>query len=984
MKDLDQAQPAHRRRLQDFHELMQLRIMDILLVCSPYDLFILEEAGQINERISGEFRNLDLHYSPGLIRVSTGAAALDALERRRFDLVVSTLHVGDMSAGELARRISESGRRIPVVLLAYDNRELKDFQSRTDMSGVDRAFLWQGDARILLAITKYIEDQLNVAHDTSAVGVQVIILVEDSVRYYSSFLPLIYTELLRQAQRLIQEGVNVSQRILRMRARPKILLCRTYEEALAAFAAYKRVLLGVISDIEFARGGERWRDAGVELARLVHAEEPDVPIMLQSSNPDSAARAAEVGAAFLLKRSPYLLQKLRAFMLESFGFGDFVFRLPDGTEVDRAVDLRDLEEKLETIPGESLVHHAARNHISRWLKARTEFALAYELRPKQVTDYASLEEMRAGIIESIREYRVERTQANVADFDWRSFDNSEDFYRIGGGSLGGKARGLAFARQLIAVDRSRHRWPGVRVAVPSAAVLGTDVFDAFVEDNGLRDFALEAEDDDEIRRRFEAADFPREIRRDLGAYVARVEEPLAVRSSSLLEDSQYLPFTGVYETFMLSNDGPPELRLERLLRAIKLVYASTFCHRAKAFIQATPYRLEEEKMAVMLQRVVGVRHGQRFYPSLAGVARSHNFYPVPPLTAEDGIAAVALGFGRTVVEGQNCLRFSPRQPRNVLQLSTVEDALRYSQRDFWALELGDGDAGATREARFGLEVAEADGTLAPVASTYSHDDHAIHDGVSRPGGRLVTFAGILKHDLFPLPEILAQLLASGKAGMGAPVEIEFAVQLPASRGEEAEFGFLQIRPMALSREIEALDVGPVAQERVLCSSSCVLGHGRIDTLRDIVVLDAERAGAERSRQSAWEVARFNAQLAAEQRPYLLVGAGRWGSADPWLGIPVTWDQISGARVIVEAGYADFRVTPSQGSHFFQNLVSFSVGYFTVNPEAGEGSLDWDWLRAQPVACHGEGVWHISLERPLSVQMQGTRGEGLILKPTPVS
>jgi len=974
----------HRRRLQDFHELMLHRIMDILLVCSPYDLFILEEAGQINERISGEFRNLDLHYSPGLMRVSTGAAALDALERRRFDLILTTLHVGDMSAGELARKVSDSGRTIPVVLLAYDNRELKDFQSRADMRGLDRAFLWQGDATILLAITKYIEDQLNVAHDTSAVGVQVIILIEDSVRYYSSFLPLIYTELLRQAQRLIQEGVNVSQKILRMRARPKILLCSSFEEAVAAFAAYKHVLLGVISDIEFSRDGERWRDAGVEFARVVHAEEPDVPIMLQSSNPENAARAEEVGAAFLLKRSPYLLQKLRTFMLESFGFGDFVFKLPDGTEVGRAADLRALEHKLATIPDECLVHHAARNHFSRWLKARTEFALAYELRPKRVSDYPSLAEMRESIIASIHEYRIERTQASVADFDRRGFDNREDFYRVGGGSLGGKARGLAFARQLIAVDRSRYRWPDVRVAVPSAAVLGTDVFDAFVEENGLRDFALEAVDDGEIHRRFEAAEFPEEIRRDLRAYVSSVEEPLAVRSSSLLEDSQYLPFTGVYETFMLSNHGREQVRLERLLRAIRLVYASTFCHRAKAFIQATPYRLEEEKMAVMLQRIVGVRHGQRFYPSLAGVARSHNFYPVPPLTAEDGIAAVVLGFGRAVVEGQNCLRFSPRHPRSVIQLSSVEDALRYSQRDFWALELRDDHAGAMREARFGLEVAEADGTLAPLASTYSHENHAIHDGVSRPGNRLVTFAGILKHDLFPLADILVRLLESGTVGMGAPVEIEFAVQLPVSRAEPAEFGFLQIRPMALSRELEALEIGPFEQGRVLCRSSSVLGHGRIDTLRDIVVLDAERAGAERSRQSAREVARFNAQLTAEQRPYLLVGAGRWGSADPWLGIPVTWEQISGARVIVEAGYEDFRVTPSQGSHFFQNLVSFSVGYFTVNPEAGEGSLDWDWLRSQPVACHGEGVWHIALERPVTVQMQGTRGEGLILKPAPGS
>jgi len=980
LKDIEARRPLYARRLQDFHDLMHHRIMDILLVCSPYDLFILEEAGQINELVYGEFRNLDLHYSPSMLRVSTGAEALDRLSQRRFDLVITTLHVGDMNAAELADRIADAGWHLPVVLLAYDNRELKDFQASRDTGRIDRAFVWHGDARILLAIVKYVEDQLNVAHDTSAVGVQVIVLIEDSVRYYSSFLPLIYTELLHQAQRLIREGVNVSQKIMRMRARPKILLCGTFEEAQAVFSAYRRDVLGIISDIEFEHGGRRQAEAGVEFARMVAEEEPDIPIMLQSSNPENEARARAVGAGFLLKGSPFLLQRLRSFMLESFGFGDFEFKSPEGRVLDRARDLRDLEEKLATIPAESLAYHSERNHFSRWLKARTEFGLAHELRPQKVSDYESIEALRQSVIRAIREYRTDRTLSAVADFDRETFDGSEDFYRIGGGSLGGKARGLAFARLLIGVGRLRTRHPGVRVSVPRSAVLGTDAFDRFLDENGLRDFALQTEDDEEIVRRFLAAPFPADLRRDLAVYSAPLTFPVAVRSSSLLEDSRYLPFTGVYSTYMLASGDPdPEQRLEELLRAIKLVYASTFSARSRAYVRATPYRLEEEKMAVIVQRLVGTRRGSRFYPSFAGVARSHNFYPVPPLAASDGIAAVALGFGRAVVEGQNCLRFSPLRPQHVIQLSSVEDALRNAQREFWALELDESVSGL-RERRFGLEVAEADGTLAPLASTYSHENRALYDGISRPGARVVTFAPILKQHTFPLAEVLEELLESCRNGMAAPVEIEFAVDLTPDADGVRDFGFLQMRPLALNRELEQLELEPVEESRLLCRSAAVLGHGRFEGLSDVVVVDSKRFERSRSRGVAAEVARLNSELSAAGRPYLLVGVGRWGSSDPWLGIPVGWEQIAGARVIVEAGFADFKVTPSQGSHFFQNLTSFAVGYFTVNPEAGEGILDWDWLAAQPASSERDGVRHLRLGKPLLAQINGTRSEGVILKP----
>jgi CheY-like chemotaxis protein len=975
--------PTGRRRFHEYQDLMRHRIMDILLVSTPYDTFILEEAGELSERMLGEFRNLDLHYAPALTGVSTGTEALRiARESSRVNLIITTPHLADMDAAELARCARAEGLDVPVVLLAWDTRELSEFQARRDTSAIERTFLWQGDARMLVSIVKSVEDWRNVEHDTGAVGVQVIILVEDNVRYYSSFLPVMYTELLHHSQRVIVEGLNLSQKILRMRARPKILLCTTWEEAERAFERYAGEVLGIISDVEFPRGGEKVPRAGAEFARQVRAAWPDVPIVLHSSRPENEALAHSVGAAFLLKGSPLLLQELRDVMLEQFGFGDFVFRLPDGTEVGRAADLRGLEEALAAVPEESLLHHAGRNHFSRWLKARTEFALAHELRPRTVGDYPSPQALRESLIEAIASYRLEQARTLVTDFDRTDFDLSGDFYRMGGGSLGGKARGLAFVRRLLAEQGLRRRFPGVEVAVPVSAVLGTDIFDRFLDDNDLRQFAIECEDEAEILARFRLAPFPEEAERDVAAFLERATWPLAVRSSSLLEDSQHQPFTGVYDTLMLANDAwSLGERLDRAILAVKRVYASTFSPHAKAYLRATPYRLEEEKMAVILQRIVGARHGARFYPDLSGVARSHNFYPVPPMAAEDGVVAAALGMGRAIVEGGVCIRFCPRFPRHILQFSSVEDMLETTQREFWALPLGGGRAEeGMREEAFGLDVAEGDGTLAAVASTYSAENDAVYDGLSRPGPRLVTFAPVLKQGRFPLAEVLQTLMAEGARGMGTPVEIEFAVNLSVPPGTPAEFGFVQMRPLALMRESDAVEVGEVEPAAVLCRSRRVLGNGRLEGIRDLVVVDFQRFERSRSRDAAAEVGRLNGLLLAARTPYALVGVGRWGSRDPWLGIPVTWDQVSGAQVIVEAGLRDLKVTPSQGTHFFQNLTSFNVGYFTVNPESGDGTIDWEWLDAQTHLTSVAHVRHIRLERPILVLMNGKRNEGVILKP----
>ncbi|MBN1320086.1 MAG: histidine kinase [Thermoleophilia bacterium] len=960
---------------------MARRVENIILASSTYDTFILQEDGLLSELILGEFLDLHLHHTTGISHVSSGAEALAlAASGGRFDLIVSAINLGDMDAVGLAQKIKEADLDVPVVVLAFDGGELAEFTARHDTSGFDRVFLWQGDPRILLAITKYTEDKLNVAYDAGVAGVQVVLLIEDNVRYYSSFLPIIYTETINHIQRLITGTGNVAHRILAMRARPKILLCTSYEEAWDYFAAYQENVLGVISDMSFPRGGSLDPQAGAEFSRQIRERWPDIPVLLQSSRAESEAVAREAGAEFLLKGSPTLLDDLRRFIVDWFFFGDFVFHLPDGTVVGRATDLKTLLEMLRTVPAEAITYHAEHNHLSRWLKARAEFHLAHHLRLGAPVEGETPESRRRYLIQEINAYRREQTRESVNDFDPTTFDPDNSFARIGTGSLGGKARALAFVRHLLRDFGVVEEFPGMLITVPPSVVLTTEIFDRFLQENDLRDFATESTDDAEIMERFLAATFPHDVERKLASYTDLVHYPLAVRSSSLLEDSQYQPLAGVYETYLLPNNHQHgAVRLYQLIRAVKKVYASTFMTYAKNCFKVTPYLLEEEKMAVIIQRVVGAHHGTRFYPDFGGVGRSHNFYPSPPLSAEDGVAAVALGLGRMVVDGGTSLSFSPKHPQHLMHFSTVQDMLAHSQRDFIALDL-DGRNDETTERLYPLEDAEADGTLAAVASTYSPENDAVYDGLSRSGIRLVTFAPILKQRSLPLAAALERLMKLGRWGMNTEVEIEFAVELSRTPERPTDFGFIQMRPMVLSRELEELDIDAARPEQVLVGSSSVLGNGRSAHIKDILAVDHARFDRAKSREVAREVARLNAVLVKEGAPYILIGLGRWGSADPWLGIPVTWEEISGARVIVESGLKDIKVRPSQGSHFFQNLTSFRVGYFTVNPDEGEGSLDWDWLAEQPAAQEGEYVRHLRFPAPLVVAINGKRQTGVILKP----
>jgi CheY-like chemotaxis protein len=972
-----------RSRLNVFQDLMRFRIMDVVLVATAYDKFVLEEAGELTERLYGEFRNLDLHYPPALIGVSSGEEAL-ALARATegTTLIVTSPRVKDMDAAELARRVRAEGLDAPVAQLAWNARELAHVLKAVEGSGVERTYLWQGDAAILLAIVKTIEDRHNLEHDVGHHGVQAILVVEDLVKHWSSFLPRMYRVLLESSQNVVREGLNQSQKILRMRARPKILLCTSYEEAEELYRRYHEDVLGIVSDVEFPRGGVQSTTAGVEFAEMARALHPDIPIILHSTKEDSEALATRLNAGFLRKGSATLLDDLGRVMRDVFGLGDFSFRMPTGEEVDRASDLGELQRAVTRIPIESLLFHGRRNHFSRWLKARTEFALARKLRPLTIEHFADPETLRAGLAQAIAEYRWERGQLVVAEFDSTRFDFGSDFYRIGGGSIGGKARGVAFARRLLGEHRMRRRHPGVTVGIPETVVIGTQVFEEFLEHNGLRSFALECTDDEEIYRRFEAGQFGNEFFRELQAFVGLADWPIAVRSSSLLEDSQQRPFAGVYATLMLRNNDPDPVKRRRALgRAVKRVYASTFTQAAKAYIAATPYRLEEERMAVMLQRVIGARHGERYYPHFSGVVRSHNFYPVEPARASDGVAAVALGLGRAVMAEGVSLRFAPSHPRHLLEMSTVEDVLANSQRRFWALPLGEGDTSTpVTEEVCEIEVAEEDGVLDRLASTYSPENDAIYDGTSRAGTRLVTFAPILKQRLMPLPEILNDLMEIGADGMGMPVEIEFAATLSDEPGVPHEFSVLQMRPMSVLAESEAVEISAADRARALVRTRRILGHGRVEGLRDVLVVDHKRFERAASPAAAAEIGRINAGLVEAGTPYLLIGVGRLGSRDPWLGIPVTWDQVSGARVIVEAGLRDLRVTPSQGSHFFQNLIAFNVGYFTVNEGFDEGFVDWDWLDEQKAVSARDHVRHLRLAEPLDVAMDGKNGEGVVLKP----
>ncbi|MFO7613872.1 MAG: PEP/pyruvate-binding domain-containing protein [Bacteroidales bacterium] len=970
-----------------FQKLMRRRIHHVLLISSTYDAFVLEDDGRIDEQIFNEYVSLNLRYPPQFILASSEKQAFDLLHEEKIDLVIVMLSSEEMDTFSLAEKIKKQYEAIPIVVLTPFSREVTLKLNAPGKSVIDYIFSWLGNADLLLAIIKLIEDKMNVDHDIREVGVQAILLVEDSIRFYSSYLPNIYKIIFKQSKDFMTEGLNEHQMMLRMRGRPKIMLATTYEEALMLYEKYKRNLLGIITDMSYPRNGKQDKYAGVKLCEKVQRDDPFMPILLQSSDVEGDELAKKLKVGFISKNSKTISFELKSFIREYFAFGDFIFIDPEtGDEIVRATDLKSLQELLFQVPDDALRYHLSRNQLSKWLRARALFPLAEMLMDITLDDFQDLDEVRRYLFDAIASFRISKARGVIAQFQRERFDEYLTFTRIGDGSIGGKARGLAFLDMLIKRNRILEKWQGVYITIPRTVVLCTDVFDEFMEDNNLYEIALSDRSDDEILREFIQARLPFRIHEDLYTLIAYVRNPIAVRSSSLLEDSHYQPFAGIYSTYMVPYVMDNErLMMEMLSNAIKSVYASTYFKGSKAYMAATSNVIDEEKMGIVMQTVAGTKYGNRFYPSISGVARSINFYPLEPEKPEDGVANVALGLGKYIVDGGLSLHFSPKYPKRILQTYSPEAALRETQKYFYALDMhpevfrpniDDG----INILKLPIKEAEADGSLKWVGSTYDLQNGVLRDGVNYDGKKLVTFSNILKHNIFPLAEILQTILEIGQKEMGKPIEIEFAVDLNRPANDPKVFYCLQIRPIVDNKETISTNLEKVKPEDTIVYSKSALGNGVISDLYDLVYIKPESFNPAKNQDVAERIGKINEQFRQEQKNYILIGPGRWGSQDSWLGIPVKWPQISAARVIIESGLENYRIDPSQGTHFFQNLTSFRVGYFTINPYMDDGHYDLEYLSNMPAVYEDEQIRHIRFEKPLTVEIDGKKNLGVIYKP----
>ena len=968
-----------------FANLMNKRIYNVLLIATKYDSFMLEDDGRVDEQIFNEYTSLSLRYPPRFTQVTTEEEALNELKNRNFELIICMPNMDNRDIFAAASEIKVHYPNIPIVVLTPFSKEVSKRIANEDLSAIDYVFSWLGNSELLLAIIKLIEDKMNAPDDTASVGVQIILLVEDSIRFYSSALPHLYKFVLEQSQMFAKEALNDHQRTLRMRGRPKIKLARNYEEAVRIFDQYRDNMLGIISDMSFMHNGVKDPYAGYKFGQYVRKTGLIIPFVLESSEASNHVYAKELNASFIDKNSKSYPQDLKKKIMQRFGFGDFVILNPHTKEeIMRIKDLKDLQKKVFQIPDDSLVYHLSRNHFSRFFYSRAMFPPAEVLKHVDVSDYKDMDEARKLIFDLIVQYRRMKNTGVVAVYQKDRFDEYSNFARIGDGSLGGKGRGLAFIGAMV------KRYPKLEsdnfaVNIPKTVVICTDIFDEFMETNELYPVALGDADDETILRYFLRASLPSRLIEDLMAFFDVVKSPIAVRSSSLLEDSHYQPFAGIYSTYMVPKIEEKYDMLRTVSDAIKAVYASVFYKDSKAYMTATSNLIDQEKMAIVLQEVVGSRYNDHFYPTMSGVARSLNFYPIGNEKAEDGIANIALGLGKYIVDGGQTLRFSPRHPHSILQMSTMDFALRETQTRFYALDLKNmAEAFSVDDAfnlvKLGLKDADAEGSLKYIVSTYDPYDQIIRDG-DYPGGRkILSFVNILQHDVFPLADTLDQILRIGQQEMGRPVEIEFAVNMDPSDHTRATFYLLQIRPIVDNKEIMDEDLSLVKNEETILSSTSVLGHGIVGDVQDIIYVKTGAFNSSNNQLIAYEIEKMNRSFTDQEKGYVLVGPGRWGSSDSWLGIPVKWPHISNARVIVECGLENYRVDPSQGTHFFQNLTSFGVGYFTVNPFKGDGWFDEAFLNAQPAVEETEYLRHVHFDTPITIKMDGKKSLGVVLKP----
>ena len=976
---------ADKLTLQDliFH-----RIHEILLVASPYDSFVLEEDGRLTEQILHEYMGMNFSNAPRVWQSSTAADALTMLSRQDFDLIVVMMRIADMDPILFCSKIKELYPQKPVVLLAFDESEIKQLPEKFEKSSIDNIFIWSGNANVLLAIVKLLEDKMNIKRDIKKADVRCIILIEDSPRYYSLILPMIYKEISHQVKEMVDKSASDHERLLYMRGRPKILLARSYEEAERYFKRFRMSTLGIISDIRFPKKGKLDKNAGAKFARWARSIDPSIPIMLQSKHNKNANLAKEVQAHFLYKDSPTLLRELRDFLVSNFGFGDLVFRTPKGKEIIRVSDLNGLINAINTVPEESLLFHAKSNHFSNWLAAHGYLGLASKVRPINYADFKDSLEHRNYLIELINNTIQNRKTRQVVEMQRDKFDHSKRFIQISGGSLGGKARGLAFAQKMIRSSNLRKRYPEVNINIPHVAVIGTDSFDQFMRENNLWNNALSDKSNKQINNLFIKSSFNKSLMESLKLFIKSVKYPLAVRSSSLLEDSQYQPLSGMYATYMLpNNQSKVNERLDDLVTAIKLVYASTFYQDPKSLISRSVHRIEEEKMAVILMEMVGQNYNDRYYPTFSGTAQSFNFYPISYMKRNDGVAHLALGLGRTIANGEKSLRFSPKYPGILPQYYSIKATIESSQNSFYAMRLNGKNSSSLKNedknlSSFSLKIAEKDGSLKWSGSVVSTEDNIIRDTLAQNGTRVITFTPILKWSMFPLVDILNDLLEMGKDSLGCEVEIEFAVNIFEDENKSPEFSLLQIKPMVMGGSRELINMDNESSKSILCNSKVTLGDGFIDNVQHIVFVDPKKFRAANTKTIAKEIHQINNAM-LNKSPYILVGPGRWGSADPWLGIPVNWEHISGASAIVEIGINDFPVDPSFGSHFFQNVTSMRLGYFTIDNDSKEESFDHNWLKKQKIIKNKKFTACYELERPLRIKIDGQTGNGIILKPNEI-
>jgi len=918
--------------------------------------------------------------------VTAAAEAMAALEKRQIDLVINMLSISDQDPFDLSREIKNKYPAKPLVILAPDSREANLRLSSEDLSEIDYVFTWPVNTDIMLPVISLVEDELNVDEDSKYEGVQSILLVESSFKTASSSLHHLYTIILEQSREYMTEGLNEHQKMMQMRGRPKILLAASFTEALQLFAKHKTSLLGVIADADLKPGTAEDKGVMEDFCREIKQYDSNIPVIIKSASPENEKLAGECGDAFLKSNSRSFSPDLKSLLKKHCSFGDFIFTDPEtGREIARISDLQNFQRRLFEIPDDSLRYHLSRNHLSKWLYTRALFSLAEFLREVSLDDFSSIDQARRFIFDTIANFRLNRGHGVIADFYREHFDEYLTFTRIGEGSMGGKARGLAFLDYLVKQNQYFEGIPDTFVSIPRTVVLCTDVFDEFISDNNLYGIGLSGKSDSEILDAFVSARLPVRIHKDLFVFISIINGPVAIRSSSLLEDSHFQPFAGVYSTYMIPKTDDDTVMLELLSTAIKSVYASVFYKGSRDYMKATENLIEEEKMGVVLQEVCGQQYGNRFYPTISGVARSINFYPIEPERSEDGFVSLAFGLGKYIVDGGISLRFSPAHPRKIIQLSDTKMALRETQQEFYALDLNPASFVASTDDTVNLlklkvSDAEHDGSLRFVASTYDYQDDILRDDAAEGGKKVITFSNILKYDLFPLPEILKTVLQIGQQQLNNPVEIEFAVNIDPSGKRPIQVNLLQIRPIVEIFETVRFKLEKISRDETVISSGSALGNGTIEGISDIVYVRTENFDAGKNMELAAKLNELNDRFLKEDRHYILVGPGRWGSSDPWLGIPIKWPQISAARLIIESGLENYRIDPSQGTHFFQNLTAFRVGYFTVNPFMNDGFIDYEFLSGAEAVYEDTFLRHVRFPEPLNIMIDGRKKLGVVMKP----